>query len=76
VSLREGRYDAVFHLVTAANGAESFYTLDNNVARSETPLQAREVDHKLVDAWCGHPRHYIIDNTDKTFEMKMQQLVR
>jgi hypothetical protein len=35
VSAREGRYDAVFHLVTAANGAERFYTLDNNLARSE-----------------------------------------
>ena len=35
VSAREGRYDAVFHLVTAANGAEPFYTLDNNLARSE-----------------------------------------
>jgi len=31
------RYDAVFHLVTAADGAEEFYTLANNAARTETP---------------------------------------
>lgn len=29
------RYDAVFHLVTAANGAEDYYNLDNE-ARSES----------------------------------------
>jgi hypothetical protein len=33
------RYDGVFHLVTAAIGAEKFYTLANNTARSETPEQ-------------------------------------
>src|SRR3989344_4034263 len=30
------RYNAVIHLVTAANGAEEFYTLENNAARYET----------------------------------------
>ena len=40
--IREGRYNAVFHLVTAAEGAEPFYTLENNEARTETPEQARE----------------------------------
>lgn len=30
-------YDAVFHLVTAAKGAEQFYTTANNAARTETP---------------------------------------
>ena len=28
-----GHYDAIFHLVTAADGAEKFYTLANNKAR-------------------------------------------
>ena len=28
ISARDSRYDAVFHLVTAADGAESFYTLE------------------------------------------------
>ncbi|MBQ3044906.1 MAG: ATP-binding protein [Clostridia bacterium] len=42
VDLRDG-YDAVFHLVTAAKGAEEFYTLSNNEARTETLEQAREL---------------------------------
>ena len=33
---REGRYNAIFHLVTAAEGAEAYYTLENNAVRSET----------------------------------------
>lgn len=35
------RYDAVVHLVTAADGAEQFYTTSNNAARTETPQQVR-----------------------------------
>ena len=31
--LRDQRYEAVVHLVTAAIGAERFYTLENNKAR-------------------------------------------
>lgn len=43
VSLRDGRYDGIFHMVTAACGAEDHYSLDSNEARSE-PLQlAKEV---------------------------------
>ena len=41
---------------------------------SQTPAQAREVDDKLLCAWHGHPRHYILDNADKTFEQKMEQV--
>lgn len=33
-SLRDKRYDRVLHLVTAAIGAEEFYTRSNNTARS------------------------------------------
>ena len=36
VSLRDGRYDGILHLVTAASGAEKHYSLDNNEARSES----------------------------------------
>jgi len=35
VNLRDKRYDAVIHLVTAADGATEFYTLANNAARYE-----------------------------------------
>ena len=74
VSLRDN-YDAVFHLVTAANGAEKFYTLANNKARSETPEQAREIDDKIIAAWTGHPHLRVIDNATG-FEEKMRRLVK
>lgn len=73
VELRD-HYDAVFHLVTAANGAEEFYTLANNQARTETPQQARDLDDKLVSAWTGHPHLRIIDNSTD-FKKKMLRLL-
>ena len=63
VGLRDRRYDAVIHLVTAADGAEAFYTTANNAARTETPEQARALDHKLREAWLGHPHLRIVDNS-------------
>lgn len=67
-------YDAVFHLKTAAAGAEKYYTLDNNKARSESPEKAREIDSKTINAWIGHPHLRIIDtNTD--FEKKLSHLM-
>lgn len=36
IQLRDRRYDAVIHLVTAANGASKFFTNENNEARSES----------------------------------------
>lgn len=73
IELRDG-YDVVFHLVTAANGAEEFYTTANNSARTETPEQAREVDEKLISAWTGHPHLRIIGN-EQSFRDKMLSLV-
>lgn len=72
--LREGRYNAVFHLVTAAEGAEQFYTLENNAVRTETPELARELDHMTRNAWVGHPNLKIFDNSTG-FEEKMQRIV-
>ena len=68
-------YDAVFHLTTAAKGAEEFYTLENNSARIETPEQARELDDKFIEAWTGHPYLRVIDNRSD-FENKMRYLIR
>ena len=74
VQLRDNRYDAVFHLVTAADGAEPFYTLENNQVRTETKEQARHVDKLTQRAWVGHPHLYCIDNSTD-FEGKMTRLV-
>lgn len=73
VELRDN-YDAVFHLVTAAKGAEKFYTTANNTARTETPEQAIALDEKLISAWTGHPHLRIIDNSSG-FEDKMKRLI-
>ena len=67
-------YDAVFHLVTAAKGAEEFYTLGNNQARTETVEEAAMMDDKLISAWTGHPHLRIIDNASG-FEEKMKHLI-
>ena len=74
VELRD-HYDAVFHLVTAAKGAEAFYTLANNAARYETPEEAIRSDDSLIAAWTGHPHLRIIDNR-YDFEEKMLALIR
>lgn len=68
------RYDGVFHLVTAANGAEDFYTLANNAARTETPEQARALDNLGISNWTGHSHLRIIDNSTD-FERKMARLM-
>lgn len=73
VELRDN-YDAVFHLVSAAKGAEQFYTTANNAARTETVAQAAELDDKLIAAWTGHPHLRIIDNA-AGFEDKLKKLI-
>ena len=67
-------YDAVFHLVTAAKGAEAFYTTANNVARTEGLQQAVELDDKVLSAWTGHPHLRVIDNSTD-FETKLNRLI-
>ena len=74
IELRDN-YDAVFHLVTAANGAKEFYTLENNKARTETIEEAIAADNKLIEAWNGHPHFRIIDNSSE-FEDKMRRLIK
>ena len=68
------QYDAVFHLVTAAKGAEKYYTLANNQARTETIEEAASLDDRLVAAWTGHPHFRVIDNSTG-FEEKMRRLI-
>ena len=68
------RYDAVFHMVTAAKGAEQFYTKENNKARYESVAEAVELDGRLVKAWSGHPYLRIIDNS-VDFHHKLRRLI-
>lgn len=77
--LHGSRYDAVFHLVTAADGAEQFYTTANNASRYEQADEAglrlaRELDKKVIQAWTGHAHHRVIDN-NRDFEHKIQRVL-
>ena len=76
IGARDMRYNAVLHLVTAADGAERYYTLENNVGRYENLSEAKQLDAKTQKAWAGHPHHVIINNDGGiTFEQKMERLV-
>lgn len=74
ISLRDN-YDGVFHLVTAAKGAEEYYTLSNNNARSESVEEAVEMDDKTIASWTGSPHLRVIDNSTD-FEDKLKRLVK
>lgn len=73
VELRDS-YDAVFHMVTAAKGAEQFYTMENNAARYESASEAVKLDDRLIAAWTGHPHLRVIDNS-VDFYHKLRRLV-
>lgn len=75
VDLRDNRYDQIVHLVTAANGAEQFYSLENNITRTESIEVAREIDERCSKAWIGHPYIDVIDNcTD--FDLKVTRALQ
>ncbi|MBQ9328632.1 MAG: AAA family ATPase [Solobacterium sp.] len=67
-------YDAIFHLVTAAKGAESYYSDETNAARYESTEEAIALDDRLIAAWTGHPHLRVIDNSTD-FETKLKRLV-
>jgi len=77
--LRE-RYDAVLHLVSAADGAEQYYTTATNATRYEQANEeglriARELDKKVIKAWTGHPHLRVINNHDD-FENKLNRVLK
>ncbi|KAH7729112.1 hypothetical protein AAVH_03487, partial [Aphelenchoides avenae] len=75
--LREERYHQIIHMVTAAEGAEKYYTVSNNTARSEGLKQAKDQDNKTRSVWVGHPYVDVIDNSECTkFDDKILKLVQ
>lgn len=60
--LRDERYDAVVHLVTAAIGAEQYYTLENNAARTESREDATALDRRIRDVYRGAENHFVVPN--------------
>lgn len=74
-----GRYDAIVHLVTSADGAEQYYqqghvTDDDGraVFRAESAEQARALDAKMRGCWSGHAEHHVIHNRYSSFQRKME----
>ena len=75
--LRDHRYDCVVHLVTAAKGAEAFYTTDSNSVRSEGLEMARRLDALVMNAWVGHASLQVIDNLSVcNFAQKCDRVVQ
>jgi predicted ATPase len=54
------RYDAVIHLRVPA--ADEGYGHQNPL-RVESAPEARRIDDRILDAWDGHPRRYIVEPT-------------
>ena len=67
-------YDMVVHLVTAANGAQSFYTLENNCARKESLSEAISLDSRTMSVWSGHPNFNVVDNSTD-FKSKIDRVI-
>jgi len=61
VALRDARYDAVIHMVTAAAGAPEHYRTHDHAVRYETADEAIEVDQCLQRTWLGHPHLRVIE---------------
>ncbi len=70
------RCNAVIKLTTAADGAERFYALANNAARTETPAMARRLDGLVEKAYLGHPHLRVVGNRETDFEGKKAQVLR
>lgn len=78
--LRDQRYDAVLHLVSAADGAEQFYTTSNNASRNEAADEeglkiARLLDKKVIEAWTGHS-HLRVINNHEDFDKKLNRVLK
>ncbi|XP_047021325.1 TRPL translocation defect protein 14 isoform X2 [Helicoverpa zea] len=74
VELRDNRYNHIVHMLSAANGAEDFYSTEDHACRSEGVELARELDYNAAAAWIGHPYFDVIDNSTD-FDLKMNRLI-
>ena len=73
VELRDS-YDAVFHLVTSASGAEEYFLIDDPL-RDNLIEEAKRIDDQIINAWTCHKYFRVIDNRS-TFQNKMKQLIK
>jgi len=59
VELRDGRYNQVIHMVSAAKGAEDFYDTKNHVTRHEGIDLARQLDDLTAQVRLFLPAQFI-----------------
>lgn len=65
VQIRDNRYDAVIHMVTAADGASEFYqTMIGGEPRYESIEEAKLKDELLRQAYMGHQKWFLINNIE------------
>lgn len=74
VDLRDNRYNQIIHMVSAASGAEDFYTCHGHKTRNEDLGLARHLDTITAQAWVGHPYYDVIDNSTD-FEAKVTKMI-
>ena len=65
------RYDTVIHLCTPA--VDHGYNHDNPL-RTETAVAAAAIDARILDAWSGHPRRFVIEPADAFLDKAAQAL--
>lgn len=68
-------YDAVFHLMSAAKGAQDAYNNNDNLARFESLEEAIIADDAVYNVWESHPRRIVIDSYPD-FEDKVKILIK
>ena len=54
------RYDAVVHM-RSPDGPNGYG--HQNPLRTETAAEARAIDDRILEAWRGHPRRFVVDAT-------------
>ena len=62
-------------MVSAAKGAEAFYTIEHHASRTEGIDEARDRDTRAAEAWVGHPYVDMVDNSGSNFEAKINSLI-
>lgn len=78
MTIRDARYDAIIHMVTAADGALEAYqrSVGRNKARKKCPPDvAIAFDRQTQRACLGHPHHRIVDNSTD-FNEKLERVWR
>lgn len=68
------KYDLALHLVSAADGAEEYYTNSNNKARGENLEEAKIQERKNKEVYNGFPYIYYFGN-ETSFDEKINKVV-